>query len=61
VRPPNRTRTYTVPHLSQGGEAYAPEVWDQVISIWQKSGDLSSHELQEIRQQKKISIIGHVR
>ena len=54
VRPPNGTRTDTVPHPSQGGKAYAPEVRDQVISMWQNGGDLMSPELQVLRQQRKF-------
>ena len=45
VRSPNETRTRVVPHPSQGGNAYAPEVpevCNQVISVWQNGGDLRS-------------------
>jgi hypothetical protein len=42
VRPPNGTRTGVVPHPSQGGNVYAPEFRDQVISIWQNGGNLRS-------------------
>ena len=40
VHPPNGMRT-------------DPEVWDQVISIWQNCGDLRSHRLQQLWQQRK--------
>ncbi len=54
VRPPNGTRTNTVPHPSQEGKAYAPEVRDQVISIWQNGGDLRSPMLDQLPQQRKF-------
>ena len=54
VRPPNETRTGVVPHPSQGGNAYAPEFCDQVISIWQNGGDLRSPMLEQLRQQRKF-------
>ena len=57
VRPPNETRTRVVPHPSQGGNAYAPEVpevRDQVISEWQNEGDLRSLMLEQLRQERKF-------
>ena len=57
VRPPNETRTRVVPHPSQGGNAYAPEVpevRDQVISVWQNGGDLRSPMLEQLRQERKF-------
>jgi hypothetical protein len=54
VCPPNGTRTGVVPHPSLGGNKYAPEFRDQVISIWQNGGDLRSPVLEQLCQQRKF-------
>ena len=52
VRPPNGTRVDSVPHPSRGGNAYSPEVREQVISLWQNGNDLRAPWLEELREQK---------
>ena len=48
VRPPNGTRTEEKPHPSRGGGAYAPEVWDLVMSMWQNGDDLNTPWLEQL-------------
>jgi len=52
VHPPNGTRKGLRIHPSQGGNAYAPEFRDQVISTWQNGGDLRSPVLEQLWQQR---------
>ena len=50
--PPNGTSTEEKPHPSQGGNVYAPEVQDLVISMWQNGDDLESAWLEQLQGQK---------
>jgi hypothetical protein len=52
VYPPNGTRTGEKPHPSWGGNAYAPEVRDQVIAMWQNRDDLEAPWLEQLHEYK---------
>jgi hypothetical protein len=55
IRPPNGTRTEEKPHPSRGGNAYPPEMRDQVLSLWENGVDLQrSPWIAELRDERQF-------
>ena len=54
VRPPNGTRPASSPHPSRGGNAYSPEVRDQVIVMWQNGTLENNPTIIQLRMQHKF-------